>query len=164
MITEISGLSHQSPGTVLSWMPVHLTCVVNRFLAAGQGPALLSIQEPVLTKFHYCQGCPVQMKTWLLWSWRLDSTISTFGKRAQRQGRSCRQGFQKQLIIALQFSQNKTRDKYYDAFFNFLPHCHCCQHGKQICSTDCYGLVKAYGGTCLSGYCGSFCCSCCWKA
>lgn len=119
MITEILSLCHQSPGTVLCWMPVHFTCTINRFLAAGQGPALQSIQEPVLTKFHYSQGCPVQMKTWLLWSWRLDSTISTFGKRAQRHGRSCRQGFQKQLIIALQFSQNKMQRQILWCFLQF---------------------------------------------
>lgn len=29
-----------------------------RFLAASQIPALLSIQEPVLTTFHDSHGCP----------------------------------------------------------------------------------------------------------
>lgn len=33
-------------------------CQTYRFLAASQVPALLSIQEPVLTKFHYSHGCP----------------------------------------------------------------------------------------------------------
>lgn len=144
-------------------MPVHLTCAIKRSLALAKDLHYCPFKEPALTKFHYSLGCPVQMKTWLLWSWRLDSTISTFGKSAQRHGRSCRQGFQNQLIIALLLSQNKTQ-RHYHAFFSFLPHCHCCQHGKQICSIDCYGLVKSYGGTCLSGYCESFCCSCCWKA
>lgn len=67
---------------------------------------ITSIQEPEFTKFHYSQGCPVQMKTWLLWSWRLDSTISTFGTSAQRHGRSCRQGFQNSSLLI--YSSPKT--------------------------------------------------------
>lgn len=110
MITEILSLCHQSPGTVLCWMPVHLSCAMKRFLAAGQGPALLSIQEPEIAKFHYSQGALCKWRHGCFEAGGLIAQFPPLARVPRDMGEAADKAFRNSsLIIALQFSQNKTQ-------------------------------------------------------
>lgn len=123
---------------------------MHSFLAANKLPHYCPFWTLCLLNSTTAMAAPVQMKTWLLWSWKLDRSFcgmqnfSFWGESHEiwnmegSVGKTFRNSWNSE--IAAQFSPRSVQSSINDAFFNFLPLCHYCKHGNQACSINFMGF------------------------